>query len=345
MIMIVGHHFVVLGDFNTSVNTLNTVWLELIGTGGKIGVNLFVLISGYFLVTTKSIKISKVLIFWLQIFFYSVVIYAVFCITGSNHFNLKNLIENLFPLTYSKWWFATSYFVLLIFSPYINIILRSFSKKQYLCFISLLVGIFCVILSLSQQIYLCDDIIWFVVLYCVAGYIRLYEKDIRSISKIIKLLIIISTLLLFIVVFLSDSKKAFTIKSFSITTILYDMVSIPIFMISIVIFMAFLKIKIPNNRFINIVSSATFGVYLIHDSDYIRPFIWETVFKNNTFADSNIMIPYSVFVILMVFVCCTIIELLRKYLIEKNYMPLVNKAASFIESKKDRLFSNDKDKK
>lgn len=84
MILILAHHFSVHGGFNilkTSF-TINRLWIQFLQFGGKIGVNIFVIISGYFLITSKGIKISKVLKLWLQLFFYSVSIYTLFVLTG-----------------------------------------------------------------------------------------------------------------------------------------------------------------------------------------------------------------------------------------------------------------------
>ncbi len=71
---------------------------------------------------------------------------------------------------------------------------------------------------------------------------------------------------------------------------------------------------------INIISSATFGGYLIHDNDIIRTLLWKTLFKNSSYADSQYLIPYTIFEIVVVFVVCTAIELIRIYTIEKIYI-------------------------
>ena len=56
MLMIVFHHFSVHGGFNYELTDIsfNRLWLYFISMGGKIGVDIFVLISGYFLITNKA---------------------------------------------------------------------------------------------------------------------------------------------------------------------------------------------------------------------------------------------------------------------------------------------------
>ena len=74
MIMIIAHHFSFHGGFKFSSDTITATrfWVQFLLIGGKIGVNIFMLISGYFLVSARSLKTNKVLKLWLQIFTYSV---------------------------------------------------------------------------------------------------------------------------------------------------------------------------------------------------------------------------------------------------------------------------------
>ena len=73
----------------------------------------------------------------------------------------------------------------------------------------------------------------------------------------------------------------------------------------------FRGLNIPYSKLINTIASATFGVYLIHDSNLVRPFLWLEVFRNASFQDSSYLIPYSVAVILIVYLVCTLLELVR----------------------------------
>lgn len=76
------------------------------------------------------------------------------------------------------------------------------------------------------------------------------------------------------------------------------------------------------------------GVYLIHDDrPYIREFLWKTLFNNALYSDSNMLILYSIGVTLLVYITCTIMELGRIYLLERNYMTLVNRFSNKLENK------------
>ena len=81
-----------------------------------------------------------------------------------------------------------------------------------------------------------------------------------------------------------------------------------------------------------------FGVYLIHDDNLVRPFLWETLFKDASYANSNLLILYSIAVIILVFIVCTLIELFRIYVIEKHYMKSGNDLADKIENRINKFY-------
>ena len=114
MLLIVIVHFASYGAFTfpTSAITFNRIWFQLFRSTGKIGANIFVLISGYFLIETKNIKVKKALKMWLQIFTYSFLLYVIFAAFGDAPLNFKTVIKRLFPITYGEWWFASAYFVM-----------------------------------------------------------------------------------------------------------------------------------------------------------------------------------------------------------------------------------------
>ena len=103
MLMIIAHHFSVHGNFDLR-NMLvgNNIWLQFLATGGKIGVNIFVMISGYFLISSKNIETKKVLKLLAQILFYSVIIFILFISLKIVSFNRIDFINYIlgFPFSY-----------------------------------------------------------------------------------------------------------------------------------------------------------------------------------------------------------------------------------------------------
>lgn len=105
----------------------------------------------------------------------------------------------------------------------------------------------------------------------------------------------------------------------------YGQKSVLTFLSALSLFMAFEKCNIGYNKWINITASASFGVYLIHDSNLIRPLLWHEVFKNAQFQDTLVLIPYSIIVVALVYIVCTLIDLIRQHIIEKPFICFVNR--------------------
>ena len=83
MILIVAHHYVVHGGFIFGYDvTVNRIFLEFLSFGGKLGVNCYVLITGYFLSGIKGKRWKSTLKLWIQATVYSLVIYMIALITG-----------------------------------------------------------------------------------------------------------------------------------------------------------------------------------------------------------------------------------------------------------------------
>ncbi len=334
MIMIAFHHFACHGNFDwQSVGTtIPHLWYNFIVMGGKIGVDIFILISGYFLINSNGsvFNFKRILKFWGQVFFYSIGIYIVFCAVGVSDFGIKSLIKSLFPITFSSWWFASTYFVLYIIHPFLNMLLRRLDRKLYQSLLVMLVILWSVIPTFTTSSYQGNSLLWFVTLYAIAGYARLYGFNNNYTSKhyfafwaIISVLTYASSA---IFTFMGERWSIFSTHS----TYFYGQEKVTVLLISLTLFMAFATLKMNYHKWINILASATFGVYLIHDNGIVRPFLWVDVFKNAQYQDSLFLIPYSILVVAIVYIACTMIDLIRKQIFEKPYMLLVNKYADTV---------------
>ena len=341
MIMIIAHHFAVHSGFNFPTNTVsvNRLWIQFIQLGGKIGVNVFVLISGFFLVSTDKIKTSKIIRLWGQMFFYSIVILIGFILTGIEPFGIKALIKSIAPVTFSQWWFASTYFVLYLISPYINLLLNSFKRRQYLHFLILLFSCWCIVPTLTGQSLQSNDLLWFVFLYSLAGYIRKFEIQISLSCWKLLALSVVGIVLTFISAVIFDALGTKLSFFGNHATFFYGMQQFPMLVVSLLMFFGFSKLNCKNNKIINVISSTTFGIYLIHDHTYVRNFIWKSVFANASYANCSMLIPHSLLAIAAVFAGSMVIELLRLNMIEKSLIPAVDRIASYIDRKlEDRLF-------
>ena len=103
MLLIIAHHYVVnsgiseLYDFNNI--TGNMIFLQLFGFAGKIGINCFVFITGYFMIKSQF-KFQKLLKLYLEIKFYKLVIYVLFLMTGYEVFSVSGCLKTVFNIAY-----------------------------------------------------------------------------------------------------------------------------------------------------------------------------------------------------------------------------------------------------
>ena len=340
MLLIVAYHFAYHGEFSfpTDSISINRLWFLFLLVGGKFGVNIFVLISGYFLINVDRSKTQKVIKLWLEIFVYSVCIYCCFCILGFEVFNLKEFLFRLFPITSSEYlWFSCTYFVFYLIAPYIGVALKNFEKKQYIQFLLVFGILWCILPTFTGRSLQSNNLLWFIYLYAVAGYLRLFQplKQIKAAKSILLSLfmIMISFASSVLFAFLGIRHSFFS----NHTTFFYGMQSLPIFFASIFLFNGFTRIQIKYSRPINAIASTCFGVYLIHDNPLVRHYLWAVFFKVSSYQESNYLIPYSLLVVFLVFAGCSIIDFLRIHTVEKIIMPLIKTIANAIDNAKAKL--------
>lgn len=328
MIMIMFHHFAYHGNFEWNFNevTLPHLWYDFILMGGKVGVDIFVLISGYFLIenTEKLFQPKKLLKFWGQVVFYSIMTYLLSVMLRLNAFEIKQLIKVCLPITYPGWWFASTYFMLYLIHPFLNKLLHGLSKTEYQYLILMMALCWSIIPTATTQLFESNSLLWFVTLYGIAGYVNLYGGNQKLQSKhyfsLYFMVLIITYTVSTTFLFLGTKKEEWSTHAIDF----FEIERLPILLMAITLFMGFVTLKMNYHKWINMIASATFGVYLIHDSSYIRYYLWTNIFKINQYQDSTFLILYSILVVFILYVSCTMIDLIRKKLVEKPYMLFVN---------------------
>ena len=328
MVMIVACHFATHSGFTYNSHTLSIprFWLSFIEMGGKVGVDVFILISGYFLITDKRLfNLKRLLKFWGQVFFYSAGIYCVFSAIGVIKFSPLAFVQSLLPVTFSTWWFAAIYFVLYLIHPFINILLHKLDKSTYQKMLILLFVIWSIIPTFTTSKFQGNVLLWFVFLYCLARYIRLFGLNPKGNVKKYVILFVVFTLIRYAtcIGLILLGTKVSAVAGHSLY--FYDQQSVFTLLCAVTLFMIFEKITIPNNKIINLIASASFGVYLMHDNKHIRSFIWQTIFKGKDYQNSLMLILYSLLAVLIIYLVGTIIDLIRQKAIERPFMFVVNK--------------------
>lgn len=180
MILIIAHHYVVnSGVLNIMSNnpfSKKSLFLYMYGAFEKIGINCFVLITGYFM-CKKSITLRKFLRLFLEVLFYSVSIYLLFVLFGYEHFSLKGLVKSFVPIYQIQTKFATCFLKFYLCIPFLNTLLNNINEKQHFRLLLLFSFIYIVLGTLPKGYVTMNYVSWFIILYFVGSFINLYPKE------------------------------------------------------------------------------------------------------------------------------------------------------------------------
>ena len=317
MIMIIMSHYCYHGVINGDSLSLsfNKIILQL-GFLGNLGVNIFFLISSYFMYD-KEIDIRRIIKLLFQIFSYSIIIYLIFVLIGQEPFNIVNFIKSFFPVLFKNYWFASVYVIIYILSPYINILIRNLDEKQHRNIIIIFIFIWSILFTFLKIDLYSNYFTDILILYFIATYIKKYNSKISN--NIVKLLTFLSTLGLISLTIILN----FIPPLESYIPHIYSRNSLFIIMISTGMFISFLN-KNWYSNIINIISSCVFGVYLLHDNYLIRKVLWNFV-DNSKYITSPYLIIHMLIVTIIIFILCIIIEFIRKNTIQKIVDKYVDK--------------------
>ena len=277
-----------------------------------VSINTYVLISSFFLCQSRF-KIKKFFSLWLEIEFYSILIYGVTCIAGIISISFKGIMMALFPICSSEYWFVTIYVGLFLLSPILNFVIKSMNQKQHLATIVIM----CILFVLIPNVFFFSKwlnfgsgygIVWFVVLYFIGSYIRLYleEKCIKKKKNLIGLLAFIFLLLPFISRIVIAFATKLILGRVVGAGLFFSNNSILVVPATVLFFLFFLTIEIKSERIkriISFLSAGSFAVYLLHDNPNISGYIWGLMVSNIHLNDARLIIEFGLVVIFIYLVC------------------------------------------
>lgn len=302
-------------SFNRFFQAFAYIW-------GKVAVNVFVMTSGYFLCTKDNFEIKRIIPLVAKAF--SFVIIGLIIGYYVLHIEIENtqiLLKNIFPVIFGKWWFFSSYIFMYLCYPYINILIKNMNIKQHKTLLILLTFILVVITTLRGAVLdhanIAANVTWFTYLYLIAAYIRIYDDAFKKINGRWLIIFILSLIGICASYVIHTLTKNYVDRVF-----FFDNNRPFIILLSVSLFMIFKNLNIKYSKTINVISSTTFGIYLLHDNNYLRAYIWQDIFKINTFAYSRYLILYVILVAIIMFVCCSIID----YFWQKTIGTIIYKA-------------------
>lgn len=303
--------------------SINRLFLQF-GYLGNLGVDLFVLISGYFQcrIEFRSRSLSKILS---QVWFYSVVLYGVCCFGFGRSLPL---LDALLPTIFGTYWFVTAYVVLLLLSPYLNRLIHNLTKGQLNVMIGVMGLLWAVIPTLTKQSMYGGALQEFVLLYCIGAWLRLYPEGKLEQPKYRWALAILPMAALYVLTVVLAYCERLAPEAFGASVRFYDRSSLFILATATGLMALAAYAKPFSSRIINTVSGCTFGVYLIHDHPLVRELLWEDWLNWEEYFTSGSFILRILLSVVLVYVVCTGIEWLRQKTVAEPMTNLWDKALS-----------------
>lgn len=219
-----------------------------------IGVDLFILISGFYSIRPKLKSIIN--LFTILFFFYVGTYFLDICV-GNMSFNWGDLFGNICAFSRQNW-FLQCYLFLILLSPILNTFVENSSQRKLLIYILIfqLCAFYFGNIHNSTYFYFNNgySITTFMLIYLVGRYSRLYAMEYFNKISIYKA-IIIYMLSLVLIIF---------VRFFSNNEMQYLNYNSPLIILSsLLFFMLFTKMSF-RNRFVNNIGTSCLAVYIFH---------------------------------------------------------------------------------
>ena len=180
MMLIIMTHYCTHGKV-TYVLCPNRIIGDFIWVSGNMCLNLFMMLTGYFMVNGKF-KIKKLLNIECQVLFYSIILGLVGIIVDPARINMNNILKMLLPTTSATYWFVSTYIIIYALSPYLKKLINQLNKKQFKILLAIISIVFILptfstllIFPTTLQNLCVNKITVCIFAYLIGAYIKKYD--------------------------------------------------------------------------------------------------------------------------------------------------------------------------
>lgn len=284
-------------------------------------VDCFALLSGY-VMCTSHFNAKRLTELWFLVFFWSVAISMVGFIAYPETLSTGNIIKPLFPILTGRYWFFNSYFVMVLFSPILNLIIQSSSKQLYQKILLACFVVFCLIplFPLGEDVFSLGrgyEFPWFLALYLLGGYLRRFDLEIKwQKSRVYFLAVIILPLVNTAYYFLSMRLTEIIFHEVRYTDLLLSYISPTVVAEALALFALFknLNLKSIATKMVSFVQPSIFSVYLIHDHPFIRGHFIYNAFIPLASSHPVTCVIFVAGSVLCIFAICIMIDRVRIFI-------------------------------
>lgn len=274
MFFILCHHFINNSLFDIQAGAHKELTTEygvysLLEGFLYVGVNCFLLISGYYGIKLRARKLWSM---YLQLGFYGVSCYLIEALLFHKPITHTVFTKSIFILSHPCWWFVAYFLLLMFLSPWLNSAIRQMSKKQYqfallgFTFVQIYLGWFWQKTCYDPNGY---SILNFIYLYVIGGYIGRFCHKERIVS--FRWGALTFYILCAIIWGMCNILKLYINVPFGNN---YGYNNPVVLLAAVFLFMFFLSFSF-QNRIVNWLASGAFAAYLITDTPYVGYHMYE----------------------------------------------------------------------
>ena len=305
------HNTTLSFDENISANKL---LYDIFHYGGELGVNCFILISGYFLPTT-TFKLKKLVLMILQVYLYFYGCRTTTILFTKAPIDAYDFSSWFFPILQCQWWFVTAYLLVYTISPFLQKLILAMNKKEFEILICSQLFIWCVFPTVflsfvgkptaSMEFY--SRYIFMILFIFIGAYIRIYGFSVfstvlKSLSVFAGTAVLLFSYILLTEIFFHDTDSAVRF---------FDNNSLFQVILSLSLFCFFKDLHIGYHPRINRIARCVFGIYLLHEGPF-KWNIWHKVFVFTGLENNNLLFPRIICAVVVLMFAGIIIEFCRQ---------------------------------
>lgn len=289
-----------------------------------VAVNVYMLISGYFL-AESTFRGKRLVDLVAQLLFYSVGIWGLAALTGrlpAGGLSVYDTFQIFFPVAKEHYWFMTAYIFMYLFAPFLAAGVARLTKRQFHVLLLLLLFWFCLLKSVLPVRLETDrngyDCLWYLCVFLVAAYIRRYGLGFLQ-GKC-------RCLVLYLLCCAGIAGEAFALRFLYLKTgklsdmlgISYEYNHVLVLLGAVALFCLFLQLRIKEGWFSKAVcriAPLTLGVYLLHEHRLLR-YEWQGwIFRlAGDPTDPAGLLVETVLAVLLVFLAGIAVDAVRQWI-------------------------------
>ncbi len=307
-------------------DTIQYCFAMFLGSFGRTGVNVFVLIGAWFLIDLpfRSMRVVRL---YLATILYTVPITLIILFLGvkSDGVSGKELFAAFTPFTSGPLWFVSCYLFLLLVSPFLNILIHTLSPHMYrtLYWILLVVLVFMANRrGIPGHFFFKSDAFFMVALYLIVGYWKTIQLPFFASRSwaLLSILVLIAGCAAFCAGYYFSIGRYRAIEYIcrqSHDYLTREIQSVFCFWLAGAAFFFFQSFSFSSNM-VNRIAKNVLGVYLLHATPCLAPVMWAW-FHVEKWWNTPYFLLGELGVIAAVFTGCWLVDNAREWLMKPLY--------------------------